>query len=129
MLVILPADHAIPDSTAFCESLQQAAQAAAHANGLMTLGVQPSYPATGYGYIKVGDSLAIPAAPLARQALQFIEKPPGRGRSTVCGVPPIPLELWDLCVAGCDHCGRTQHAYARTGADTLSLYAGLTGWC
>jgi mannose-1-phosphate guanylyltransferase len=78
MLVILPADHAIADSAAFCESLQQAAQAAAHANVLMTLGVQPSYPATGYGYIKVGDSLAIPAAPLARQALQFIEKPPAQ---------------------------------------------------
>ena len=77
MLVILPADHAIEDSTAFCESLQQAAQAA-QANMLMTLGVQPSYPATGYGYIKVGDSLAIPAAPLARQALQFVEKPPAQ---------------------------------------------------
>jgi mannose-1-phosphate guanylyltransferase len=78
MLVILPADHAIEDGAAFCESLQQAAQAAAHADVLMTLGVQPSYPATGYGYIKVGDSLAIPTAPLARQALQFIEKPPAQ---------------------------------------------------
>jgi mannose-1-phosphate guanylyltransferase len=78
MLVILPADHAIEDSAAFCESLQQAAQAAAHADVLMTLGVQPSYPATGYGYIKVGAPLAIPTAPLARQALQFIEKPPAR---------------------------------------------------
>ena len=51
MLVILPADHAIEDSTAFCESLQQAAQAA-QANMLMTLGVQPSYPATGYGTLR-----------------------------------------------------------------------------
>ena len=76
MLVVLPADHAIADRTAFCESLQQAARAAAHANVLMTLGVQPTYPATGYGYIKVGDSLAVPTVPLACQATQFTEKPP-----------------------------------------------------
>src|SRR5215510_2363965 len=38
ILIVLPADHAIADSNAFCESLQQAAQAAVHANVLMTLG-------------------------------------------------------------------------------------------
>jgi mannose-1-phosphate guanylyltransferase len=76
MLAVLAADHAIADSAAFCESLQQAAIAAAHANVLMTLGVQPTYPATGYGYIQVGDSLAVPTVPLARQVLQFTEKPP-----------------------------------------------------
>src|SRR5262245_6606023 len=75
LMVVLAADHAIPDAAAFCESVQQAAVAAQHANVLMTLGVQPTHPATGYGYIKVGDSLAIPAAPLARQATQFTEKP------------------------------------------------------
>src|SRR5437763_1734858 len=75
LMVILPADHAIADGAAFCESLHQAALAAQHADMLMTLGVQPTHPATGYGYIKVGDSLTIPAVPLARQATQFTEKP------------------------------------------------------
>ena len=75
LMVVLPADHAIPDAAAFCATLQQAAVAAQHANVLMTIGVQPTHPATGYGYIKVGDSLAIPAAPLARQVTQFTEKP------------------------------------------------------
>src|SRR5215510_3118679 len=75
LMVVLAADHAIPDAAAFCASVQQAAVAAQHANVLMTLGVQPTHPATGYGYIKVGDSLAIPAAPLVRQVLQFMEKP------------------------------------------------------
>jgi len=75
-LVVLPADHAIADSAAFCESLQQAALAAEHANLLMTLGVQPTFPATGLGYIQVGDALAIPTAPLVHQATQFTEKPP-----------------------------------------------------
>jgi mannose-1-phosphate guanylyltransferase len=75
LMVVLPADHAIADRVAFCESLQQAALAAQHANVLMTLGVQPTYPATGYGYMQVGDSLALPSAPLARQVTQFTEKP------------------------------------------------------
>jgi mannose-1-phosphate guanylyltransferase len=75
MMVVLPADHAIADRTAFCESLQQAALAAEHANLLMTLGVHPTFPTTGYGYIQVGDSLALPIAPLVRQATQFTEKP------------------------------------------------------
>src|SRR5215831_11812565 len=75
LMVVLAADHAIPDAAAFCGSLQQAAVAAQHANVLMTLGVQPTHPATGYGYIKVGDSLGLPAVSLARQATQFTEKP------------------------------------------------------
>ena len=75
LMVVLPADHAIADSAAFCASLQQATLAAQHANMLMTLGVQPTHPATGYGYIQVGDSLGLPAVSLARQATQFTEKP------------------------------------------------------
>lgn len=76
MMVVLPADHVIPDSTAFCASVQQAAEAARHHDVLMTLGVQPTYPATGYGYIKVGPPLPTPGAPLAHRAAQFLEKPP-----------------------------------------------------
>src|SRR5712692_5801691 len=76
IMVVLPADHAIADSAAFCESLQQAARAAEHANLLVTLGVRPTFPATGLGYIQVGDALAIPTAPLVHQATQFTEKPP-----------------------------------------------------
>src|SRR5262249_35673985 len=79
LMVVLAADHAIPDAGAFCASLQQAAIAAQHANVLMTIGVQPTHPATGYGYIKVGDSLAIPAVPLARRVTQFMEKPQVEG--------------------------------------------------
>jgi mannose-1-phosphate guanylyltransferase len=76
IMVVLPADHVIPDSTAFCTSLRQAAAAAQHHDVLMTLGVHPTYPATGYGYIKAGALLPTPAAPMAHQAAQFIEKPP-----------------------------------------------------
>lgn len=74
-MVVLPADHAIADVEAFCTSLQQAAEAAQQADVLMTLGVQPTYPATGYGYIEVGARLALPAAPAAARVQQFKEKP------------------------------------------------------
>jgi mannose-1-phosphate guanylyltransferase len=75
LMVVLPADHVIADAAAFCDSLRQAALADQQADTLMTLGVQPTHPATGYGYIKVGDSLGLTMVPLARQATQFTEKP------------------------------------------------------
>lgn len=75
MMIVLPADHAIADRDAFCGCLQQAAIAAQHHSILMTLGVRPTYAATGYGYIKTGAALSTPHAPDARQAVQFAEKP------------------------------------------------------
>lgn len=75
VMVVLPADHAIPDGTALCTSLQEAALAACQTERLMTLGVEPTYPATGYGYIRFGDALQLDAVPHARQVQQFIEKP------------------------------------------------------
>jgi mannose-1-phosphate guanylyltransferase len=75
IMVILPADHVIPDHTAFGTSVRQAVEAVQRHDVLMTLGVHPTYPATGYGYIRAGTSLATPAAPLACQVAQFTEKP------------------------------------------------------
>lgn len=75
LMVVLPADHAIVDQQAFCASLQQAITAVQQHDVLMTLGVQPTYAATGYGYIKVGEPLPTPAAPDAHQVVQFTEKP------------------------------------------------------
>ena len=75
LMIVLPADHAIVDPQAFCASLQQAVAAVQHHDVLMTLGVQPTYAATGYGYIKVGEALPSPEAPDARKVVQFIEKP------------------------------------------------------
>ncbi|MDR0505089.1 MAG: mannose-1-phosphate guanylyltransferase [Bifidobacteriaceae bacterium] len=50
------ADHLIPDATAFAQSVSQAV-AAAQAGFVVTLGMRPSRPATGFGYIRVGNSL------------------------------------------------------------------------
>ncbi|MBM4398740.1 MAG: mannose-1-phosphate guanylyltransferase [Candidatus Cloacimonetes bacterium] len=56
-IVVLPADHVIRDTQGFLESLTMAEQPAAEGN-LVTFGIVPDYPATGYGYIEAGEQLA-----------------------------------------------------------------------
>jgi len=56
-IVVLPADHVIKDTGLFLESLKLAEQPAAEGY-LVTFGIVPDYPATGYGYIEAGDKLA-----------------------------------------------------------------------
>jgi mannose-1-phosphate guanylyltransferase len=51
VLVCLPSDHHVTDDAAFATRLERAAEIAAETDGLVTLGVEPTRPATGYGYI------------------------------------------------------------------------------
>lgn len=51
-LLILPADHVIRDVDAFTDSIRGACASLEHHDGLITFGVRPSYPATGFGYIR-----------------------------------------------------------------------------
>jgi mannose-1-phosphate guanylyltransferase len=51
VLAALPADHLIKDSSLFLRKLEAAAAAAKKADCLVTFGIPPTYPATGYGYI------------------------------------------------------------------------------
>ena len=50
------ADHVIPDSAAFAEAITEAVEVAA-AGHLVTIGIEPTSPATGFGYIRTGDPL------------------------------------------------------------------------
>jgi mannose-1-phosphate guanylyltransferase len=70
--LVLPADHFVADEEAFGEALGEAARAAERGY-LVTLGVTPTSPATGYGYIKAGAALH-PSAPTALVE-RFVEKP------------------------------------------------------
>jgi mannose-1-phosphate guanylyltransferase len=69
------ADHVIGDPEAFGDCVRQAVTMAADGS-LVTLGVTPTYPATGYGYIQVGEAYAVPGAPDAHRVAAFVEKPP-----------------------------------------------------
>jgi len=54
VMVVLPADHLIDDDDAFISTLRAGQQIAASHDRLVTIGIEPSYPATGYGYIQYG---------------------------------------------------------------------------
>ncbi len=70
-----PADHWIADETAFCETLAAAAAAATAQGAIATLGITPTYPATGYGYIEQGDSAGTYGHLSAYVVSRFTEKP------------------------------------------------------
>jgi mannose-1-phosphate guanylyltransferase len=72
ILVVLPSDHHVADPAAFRRTLQEAAQVA-KAGHLVTLGIQPHHPETGYGYIQVGEPLTAGGA--GRRVQAFREKP------------------------------------------------------
>jgi mannose-1-phosphate guanylyltransferase len=74
VMAVLPADHAIPTLAAFRQDLALALGIAERTGALVTIGIPPTHPETGYGYIRTG-------APLpgtrgrAAHASAFIEKP------------------------------------------------------
>ncbi|NQV72644.1 NTP transferase domain-containing protein [bacterium] len=52
VMVVLPADHVILNVRKFHEALRVGIEKAAEERALVTIGIQPSYPATGYGYVQ-----------------------------------------------------------------------------
>jgi len=70
VLLVLPADHYMADAGAFRRVIQCALPTAS-AGHLVTFGVVPSRPETGYGYIRCGDALSTGISVLA----EFVEKP------------------------------------------------------
>lgn len=71
VLVVLPADHAVRDEGSLRETLKEAVSVAATQDALVTIGIPPTEPHTGYGYIKRGRSLGGRAYRVER----FFEKP------------------------------------------------------
>lgn len=72
---VLPADHVIRPAESFRASLAAAAAEARASHALVTLGIRPTHPATGYGYIELGERRASPAAAPVHDVLRFVEKP------------------------------------------------------
>lgn len=73
--VVLPADHLIQDEVQFRRRLSQADKIAAHTGALVTIGITPNYPATGYGYIQRTDTAVEVEDAIAYQVKTFAEKP------------------------------------------------------
>jgi mannose-1-phosphate guanylyltransferase len=68
------ADHVIGDVRAFRRAIEQAV-IVADAGYITTIGITPTEPAIGFGYIHCGEALGIPAAPKALRVESFVEKP------------------------------------------------------
>ena len=80
VMAVLPADHIIPDAKKFQQVLSDAFEVAAQGQAIVTIGIKPAGPDTGYGYIHSGAEL--PTPPGARKtkttfykAERFVEKP------------------------------------------------------
>jgi mannose-1-phosphate guanylyltransferase len=75
LMLVLPADHWVADATLFERTLIAAAELAVRHNSLVTIGIHPDYPETGYGYIVKGKSLGSTRGIPAYQVKRFAEKP------------------------------------------------------
>ena len=74
VMVVLPADHVIPRDAHFRDILRVAAQVAQD-GWLVTLGIPPTGPDTGFGYIQSGETITEDQGLMVRRVLQFKEKP------------------------------------------------------
>ena len=77
-LLVMPSDHVIADIAAFHAAVQ-AALPMVEQGWLVTFGIDPHAPETGYGWIHVGEGIA----PRVHRVASFVEKPP-RDRAEAC---------------------------------------------
>ncbi len=80
VMAVLPADHIIDEEKKFQQVLGDAFDLAGSGQAIVTIGIRPTEPATGYGYIRVGEPLPSPQGAAAgktafHRAEQFVEKP------------------------------------------------------
>ena len=72
LMMVLPSDHLIKYNSMFLRSLQDACQIAEDESNLVTIGITPDYPETGYGYIKFNPEQSNQRAFAVER---FVEKP------------------------------------------------------
>lgn len=80
VMAVLPADHVIPEEKKFQQVLSDAFDLASRGQVIVTIGIKPTEPATGYGYIRTGTELPPPDGVKKYKttffkAEQFVEKP------------------------------------------------------
>lgn len=80
VMAVLPADHVIHDEKKFQQVLVDTFDLASRGQAIVTIGIKPTEPNTGYGYIRVGEALPPPVGvkrykTIFHRAEQFVEKP------------------------------------------------------
>lgn len=72
-MVVLPSDHHIEGQKAYLDTLSEAIEIANRRRGIVTIGINPTRPETGYGYIEMGER--IPSGTQVYKIARFTEKP------------------------------------------------------
>lgn len=75
IMVVLPSDHAIADAGKFLQVINAGVQTAANEEALVTIGIKPTSPQTGYGYIEQGDLIKSDTAEEVFRVKSIREKP------------------------------------------------------
>ena len=72
VMIVLPSDHLIKNNEVFADTFKEAVQIAEEGANLVTVGITPNYPETGYGYIKYNQD---DKKNNAYSVEKFVEKP------------------------------------------------------
>ncbi len=89
---LFPADHRIQPVESFAEAITAGARAARTVNGLVTFGIEPDHPATGYGYIQCSDTSRSVDGQRVHRVKRFHEKP---GEDRACSYLEDETFLWN----------------------------------
>ncbi|NIR49374.1 mannose-1-phosphate guanylyltransferase [candidate division KSB1 bacterium] len=75
VMIVLPADHLIQNDERFINALRVGARVAREKDSMVTLGIEPTYPSTGYGYIQFNEQLEVIDDVTLLKVKTFAEKP------------------------------------------------------
>lgn len=75
IMVVSPSDHLITNNELFKDTVLAAAKIADERDGIVTIGITPTYPATGYGYVKTAENITGTEKINQFKVERFVEKP------------------------------------------------------
>lgn len=131
VMMVMPADHFMASPENFRQTVAIAARWAREHDDLVTLGVKPSRPETGYGYLQIGP--ALPGGAGCRTVERFVEKPNlAKAEEFVRAGNYLwngGMFLWRaevLLRAFDEHMPEMKQAWEVSGGDVAQAYPGLT---
>ncbi len=75
ILIVSPSDHLIGNEKLFKDTIESAALVAEKTDGIVTIGITPKYPATGYGYVQTSQEVKLGQVIKSYSVRRFVEKP------------------------------------------------------
>jgi mannose-1-phosphate guanylyltransferase len=75
IMVVSPSDHLVNDHKLFRDTVLAASKIAGEKDGIVTIGINPTFPATGYGYVKTAEDITVTEKIRQFKVNRFVEKP------------------------------------------------------